>query len=68
MRDEPRKHPWYMLLLGLAALGTVPIAFLGAPPASWLGLPLWLWSSAASTLALSLLIVWGVVRYWRDDD
>jgi hypothetical protein len=68
MRDEPRRHPLYMLLLGLAALGTVPIAFVGATPRSWLGLPLWLWSSAISTMALSLLIVWGVLRYWRDDD
>jgi len=68
MRDEPRKHPIYMVLLGLSALGTVPILFVGAKPTSWLGLPVWLWSSAFFTLALSCLIAWGVVRYWRDDD
>jgi hypothetical protein len=68
MRDEPRRHPVYMLLLGLASLGTVPVAFVGTRPLSWLGLPVWLWSSAASTLALSALIAWGALRYWRDDD
>ena len=68
MRDEPRRHPVYMTLLGLAALGTVPIAFVGAADASWLGLPVWLWSSVTSTVALSALIAWGVLRYWRDDD
>lgn len=68
MRDEPRRHPVYMILLGLAALGTVPVAFVGAGPRAWLGLPLWLWSSIGFTVALSALIAWGVLRYWTDDD
>ena len=68
MRDEPRRHPVYMLLLAAAALGTVPIAFVGATERAWLGLPVWLWSSAGFTLALSCLIAWGVLRYWHDDD
>ena len=68
MRDEPRRHPVYMLLLAVAAVGTVPIAFVGAPLRSWLGLPVWLWSSAGFTLALSCLIAWGTLRYWSDDD
>ena len=68
MRDEPRRHPVYMLLLAVAALGTVPIFFVGAPAWSWLGLPVWLWSSAGFTLVLSCLIAWGVLRYWPDED
>ncbi len=68
MRGEPRQHPIYMVLLGLAALGSVPIWFVGATPRSWMGLPVWLWSSIGFTLALSILIAWGVLRYWEDDD
>ena len=68
MSDEPRKHPVYMVLLGAAALGTVPLFFVCRPSATFLGLPLWLVSSAGFTLAFSGLIIWGVLRYWRDDD
>ena len=68
MRDEPRAHPVYLVLLALAALGTVPLAFVGGSMSSFLGLPVWLWSSIAFTLALSGLTAWGVLRYWEDDD
>ncbi|MCZ6726163.1 MAG: hypothetical protein O7A98_02270 [Acidobacteria bacterium] len=68
MNDEPRKHPVYMVLLGLVALGSVPLWFVGAAPTDWLGLPVWLWSSIGFTLALSGMIAWGILRYWRDDD
>lgn len=67
MRDEPRKHPLFLILLALAALGTVPIAFVGRQPTPFLGLPLWLWSSIGSTVLLSFLTAWGVLRYWNDD-
>lgn len=68
MADEPRKHPLYMLLLALCALGTAPFLFIGSDSRFVLGLPLWLWSSAGFTLALSLLTAWGILRYWRDDE
>jgi len=68
MTDEPRKHPVFLALLGLVALGTVPIWFVGREPTSWLGLPLWLWSSIGFTMALSGLTAWGVLRYWKDDE
>ena len=68
MSDEPRKHPLFLILLAVAALGTVPVAFVGRPPAAWLGLPVWLWSSIGFTLLLSALTAWGVLRYWRDED
>lgn len=68
MPDEPRKHPLYLTLLVLAALGTVPLAFAGRELGSWLGLPLWLWSSLGFTLALSVLTAWGILRYWEDDE
>ena len=68
MRNEPRQHPIYMVLLGIAALGCVPIWFVGSDPRSWLGLPVWLWSSAGFTVVLSVLIAWGILRYWKDDD
>jgi len=67
MRDEPRKHPLFLGLLALAALGTIPIAFVGRQPTNFLGLPLWLWSSIGFTLLLSVLTAWGVMRYWSDD-
>lgn len=68
MSDEPRKHPIFLVLLALAALGTVPIWFVGRAPQSWLGLPVWLWSSIGFTWTLSALTAWGVLRYWKDDD
>ncbi len=68
MSDEPRRHPLFMLLLVLCALGTAPFLFIGSESAVVLGLPVWLWSSIGFTVALSLLTSWGVLRYWRDDD
>lgn len=67
MTDEPRRHPWFMALLALAALGTVPVAFIGPQPALLAGLPVWLWTSLGATAALSALTAWGIARYWRDD-
>lgn len=67
MRDEPRKHPIFLGLLALVALGTVPIAFVGRPSTTFIGLPVWLWSSIGFTLLLSGLTAWGVMRYWSDD-
>ena len=60
MTDEPRRHPLYMLLLALCALGTVPFLFVGSDAVWLMGLPLWLWSSIAFTVGLSALIVWGI--------
>lgn len=68
MPDEPRNHPLFLLLLGLAALGTVPLGFVGRGSETWLGLPLWLWSSIGFTLALSSLTAWGILRYWEEDE
>ena len=67
MTDEPRRHPLFMLLVALCALGTAPFLFIGSQPVVVLGLPLWLWSSIGFTVALSLLTAWGILRYWRDD-
>jgi membrane protein implicated in regulation of membrane protease activity len=57
-----------MALLGLCALATSPYLFVAGPDRLLAGLPLWLWWSLSCTLALSILIAWGVWRYWRDDD
>ncbi|MCB1032503.1 MAG: DUF3311 domain-containing protein [Acidobacteria bacterium] len=66
--DEPRRHPRYLLLLGLVALATVPLPFIGSEPTILLGVPLWLWWSFGWTVALSLLTAWGLRRYWHDDE
>ncbi len=66
-RDEPRRHPLFLALLGLAAVSTAPFALLGAPDASWLGIPVWLWASLGATACLAGLTAWGILRYWRDD-
>lgn len=68
MPDEPRKHPVFLVLLAIAALGTVPILFVGREPQQWLGIPVWLWSSIGFTWALSALTAWGLLRYWKDDE
>ncbi len=67
MPDEPRRHPLFMLLLLVCAVGTAPFLFIGSEPAIVFGLPIWLWSSIGFTLALSLLTAWGILRYWHDD-
>lgn len=67
MRDEPRKHPVFLLLVALVTLATTPILFVGRTVVSFLGLPLWLWTSMGATFALSALTAWGVLRYWNDD-
>ena len=67
MSDEPRRHPIYMSLVALCALGTAPFLFIGTDTRLVLGLPTWLWSSIGFTLALSALTAWGVIRCtgWR---
>ena len=59
MPDEPRRHPIFMLLVAVAALGAVPFLFIGSGGELLLGLPIWLWSSIGFTIALSLLTVPG---------
>ena len=68
MFDEPRKHPRFLMLMALAAIGTVPLPFVGAQPAWFLGLPLWLVWSLGFTVALSAITSWGLLRFWRDDE
>jgi hypothetical protein len=51
--DEPKKHPVIMILLAVAAAGTVPFAFAAAPLRKAWGLPLWLWCSLLFTLLLA---------------
>jgi len=68
MRDEPRNHPWLLILLAVTALATVPVLFIGRRQIAVLGLPLWLWSSLLFTVILSGLTTWGVLHFWRDDD
>ena len=68
MKDEPRRHPLYLLALLVCALGTAPFSFIGSEARMWLGLPVWLWASIGFTLALSVLTAWGILRYWDDDD
>ena len=68
MTDEPRRHRFFLIVLALVILGTVPFLFVGRTPALMLGLPLWLWSSIVFTVALSTVTAWGIVRYWKDED
>ena len=67
MRDEPRSHRRFLILLGLTALATAPFPFVGREPAQFLGIPVWLWWSGLATASLSAVTVWGILRLWRDD-
>ena len=67
-RSGPRRHPVYLALVALCAVGSAPLAFIGADNRFFLGLPLWLWSSIAFTLALSALTIWGIHRYWPEEE
>ncbi len=66
MLDEPRRHRRYMLILGLAALATVPLPFVGAETRIVWGLPLWLWWSFTATAVFAGVTAWGILRLWRD--
>ena len=68
MFDEPRRHPRYMLLLGLLVLGTVPFPFVGGETRLLWGLPTWLWWRFVLTAALAFSTSWGVLRLWRPED
>ncbi len=68
MRDEPRRHRGYLLLLALTCLNTIPWPFAGRAPVILAGLPDWLWWSGGWTVALSVVTAWGILRYWRDDE
>ncbi len=56
-----------MLVLGLAALATVPFPFILAETRIVWGLPVWLWWSFAATTVFAGVTVWGILRLWRDD-
>lgn len=68
MFDEPRRHRRYLLILGLAALATVPLPFVGTDTRFVWGLPLWLWWSFTATAVFAGVTAWGVLRLWQDDD
>ena len=66
---SPRnKRVIHRIALVLVALATAPFAFIGSEPAAWLGLPIWLWSSIAFTVLLSILTAWGMLYAWPDED
>jgi len=54
--------------LAILALGTVPFPFLGSSTRFLAGFPLWLWWSAAFTVALAVATSLTILRGWRDDD
>lgn len=68
MQDEPRRHPFFLLCLVVAILGSVPFVFIGLPSGEFWGIPYWLWSSFVFTAALSVVTAWGIIRYWKDSD
>lgn len=67
MKDEPRAHRGFLVAVGIAVLGSVPFLFIGRSQHFVFGLPLWLWSSLVFTVALSVITMWGILRFWRDD-
>jgi hypothetical protein len=46
----------------------VPFWFVGRDTVFVLGLPVWLWSSLAFAVVLSAVSVWGILKYWKDDE
>ena len=56
-----------MLVLGLAALATVPLPFTFAETRIVWGLPLWLWWSFTMTAIFAGVTAWGILRLWHDD-
>ena len=66
--DEPLRHRWFLILVGVMALGAAPLWFVGRETVFVAGLPLWLWSSMAFTAGLAVVTAWAMLRWWRDDD
>ncbi len=66
MKDEPRRHPRYLLMVVICFLGSVPFLFVGQESHDLLGFPLWLWSSFFFTSCLSAVTAWGIRRFWKD--
>ena len=68
MKDEPRNHSVFLVLVAIAAVGAVPFWFVGRETVIVLGLPVWLWSSLGFAVLLSGVSVWGILRLWKDDE
>ena len=67
MKDEPRRHRSYLVLVAICSLGSIPFLFVVLEPRELFGLPLWLWSSLIFTACLSAITAWGIQRFWEDD-
>ena len=67
MRDEPRNHWLFLILIAVAAVGAVPFWFVGRDTVFVLGLPLWLWSSLGFAVAPPAVSVWGILAYRQAD-
>lgn len=58
---------WFLIIVGLSVLATVPWIFIGGRGVRVAGVPLWLWWSLGATAVLSFVTAWGVARRWRND-
>ncbi|MGD8863209.1 MAG: hypothetical protein PVI30_24555 [Myxococcales bacterium] len=67
-RSEPALRPWFLPLLALLTVLSVPFHDpWGMADRVWLGLPLWVWGTLACSAALSAVTAAGALWGWRDD-
>lgn len=64
---EPARLRWYLPLIVLLVLGSVPWylpeGYVGAVVG---GLPIWIWISLGCSFGLSVTVAAAVLRHWRD--
>ena len=68
LEREPARQWWYIpLILGLILI-SIPWSGLLPSERIVMGLPVWIWIPLGSTLGLSILTAFAILRFWADGD
>ena len=69
LKKEPSKQKWFLPILILLILCSVPwYRSEGQMGSVFLGFPVWIWTSIIYSLGVAVLTAVGILGYWKDDD